>query len=90
VGHLLKYEAPLEFKLIVDSAGLEPSADFIEAVSYASTNPLFRKTKFRRCLIDYRKHGLDSVIPVKDDVRVELYYIRLRRNAVREEKRGGA
>lgn len=56
-----------------------PTADFIEAISYSSDNPLFRKPKFRRCLIEYRKHGLYSGRPVKSNASIELYYIRIRK-----------
>lgn len=60
LGCLLKYEAPIEYKLIMDAQGelQAPSADFIETISYASINPLFRKAKFRRALIYYRQRGI--------------------------------
>lgn len=62
LGLMLKNEAQLEFRLIEKAYGqaraFEPSADLIEAVSYASLNPLFRKCKFRAALIEYRKYGL--------------------------------
>lgn len=62
LGYLLKYEAPIEYSLILTTLGEKqaPSANFIEAISYASINPLFRKSKFRRALIEYRQHGLYS------------------------------
>jgi hypothetical protein len=82
VGHFIKHEAPLEYGLILDVAGTvyKPSADLIEAIGYASTNPLFRKQKFRRSLIEYRKTGLYSGKPMKSNVNTELYYMRVRKS----------
>ena len=67
VGYYLKYEAPLEYGLIMEVAGARanPSADLIESIGYASLNILFKKPKFRRALIEYRKTGLYSGKPVK-------------------------
>jgi hypothetical protein len=62
-----------------------PSADLIEAIGYASTNPLFRKAKFRRSLIHYRKYGLYGGRPIKTDADKELYYIRVRKNSMRKK-----
>ena len=61
-------------------ASFAPSADLIEAVSYSSTNPLFKKNKFRRCLIEYRKTGLYSGQPRKSNANIERYYIKIRKN----------
>ena len=83
IGHFLKHEAMLEYGLIMATNEIEPSADLIEAVSYASKNPLFRKAKFRRSLIHYRKYGLYCGNPVKAKAKTELYYIRLRKNSVK-------
>jgi hypothetical protein len=76
----LKHEAPLEYQLIMDATGAStvPSADFIETIGYASTNLLFRKPKFRRSLMKYRKEGLYSGRVVKSNANIELYYIRMR------------
>lgn len=81
VGHFLKYEAPLEYNLIMDANGTlsAPSADLIEAISYASLNPLFKKPKFRRSLIEYRATGLYPGKPMKSNVKVEKYYIKIRK-----------
>lgn len=81
VGHFLKYEAPLEYSLIMDANGTSsaPSADLIEAISYASLNPLFKKPKFRRSLIEYRTTGLYPGKPMKSSVNVEKYYIKIRK-----------
>lgn len=83
VGFLLQHEAPLEYELIINVSGTicAPSADLIESIGYASINPLFKKPKFRRALIEYRKHGL-YVTPRKCRPETELFYIRMRqRNA---------
>lgn len=88
VGHFLKHEAPVEYDLIIDVCGMKtpPSADFIETIGYASLNPLFRKPKFRKALIEYRKNGLYSGPPKKSNAEVELYYINVRRNSVKKMK----
>lgn len=79
---MLKHEAPLEYNLIVSANNMTtypPAADLIEAISYSSDNPLFRKPKFRRCLIEYRKYGLYSGRPKKANANIELYYIKIRK-----------
>lgn len=62
LGYLMRYRAPIEFALIVDSCGTKdaPSADIIEKLAYISENKFFRTIQFRRALIDYRKNGLRS------------------------------
>ena len=58
VGYFLALEAPLEYKLIVEASGnCEPHPDLIEQIGYSSLNPLFKKPKFRRALIEYRQLG---------------------------------
>lgn len=58
MGALLKYNAPLEYYLIIEVGGHHPSADLIENVGYASLNDLFKGSDFRLALIEYRKNGL--------------------------------
>ena len=85
VGYYLKYEAPLEYELIMKAygSGKAPSAVLIEQIGYSSLNPLFKKPKFRKALIEYRKHGLYCGKPMKGDVKTELFYMRIRqRNSV--------
>ena len=81
VGHFLKYEAPLEYQLLtqIDISGA-PSADLIEQLGYASLNPLFKKPKFRRALLEYRQTGLYPKKPKDPGISTELYYIRIRKN----------
>ncbi len=88
VGYFLKHEAPVEYGLIIDVCGSQtpPSADFIETIGYASLNPLFRKPKFRKALIEYRKYGLYSGPPKKSKAEIELYYINVRRNSIKKMK----
>ncbi|MDR1090624.1 MAG: hypothetical protein LBL79_06065 [Prevotella sp.] len=80
IAHFLKHEAPLEYQFILDAAGASvvPSADLIEAIGYASANPLFKKPKFRRSLMKYRKEGLYCGRVAKSNANIELYYIRMR------------
>ena len=82
VGYFLRLEAPLEYNLIMEVSGTvsAPSADLIEAIGYASINLLFKKPKFRRALIEYRKNGLYAGDPKKSCVEKELYYISVRKH----------
>lgn len=56
----MRYHAPIEFALIVDSCGTRnaPQADVIETLCYISDNRFFKTVCFRRALMDYRKNGL--------------------------------
>lgn len=49
--------APIEYDMIVAAGGREPLPELIEAVSYASLNPYFRSTKFRKSFITYYRNG---------------------------------
>lgn len=84
IGHLLKHEAPDEYSLVLSvySPFAAPSADLIEAISYSSSNPLFKKPKFRKALIDYRRFGLYCGEPREDGEAVEKYYSKLRKNTL--------
>lgn len=89
VGYFLRLEAPLEYNLIMDVSGSvsAPSADLIEAIGYASLNFLFKKPKFRRALIEYRKNGLYAERPKECSVEKELYYMKVRKNNVQKVMR---
>lgn len=50
-------------------------------------NPLFKKAKFRRALIEYRKYGLYSGKPIDTDAETELFYIQLRKRAISRFKK---
>nr|DAP24436.1 MAG TPA: hypothetical protein [Caudoviricetes sp.] len=84
VGHFLKYEAPVEYLLIMNAMKFmrnqSPPAELIESVSYGSCNPLFKKCKFRNALIEYRKHGLHSGNPMLTSTNTEIYYSKIRKN----------
>lgn len=81
IGHFLINEAPLEYSIIINSyaQGTAPHPDLIESIGYKSPNPLFKKQKFRRALIDYRNYGLYSGRPKKTSKDIEYYYSRIRR-----------
>ena len=87
VGHLLKYEAPDEYALILSVYSLQaaPSADLIEAIGYSSSNALFKKPKFRRALIEYRRFGLYCGEPREDGEHIERYYKRIHKNTLIKE-----
>lgn len=82
IGFLLAHEVPIEYKLLMETVKSlklsSPSAELIEAIAYASNDPFFRKTKFWRCLMDYKKYGLRPPYAIKTNVHKELYYIRIR------------
>lgn len=84
VGFMLKHEVPIEYKLLMEVTELlklrAPSFELIEAIGYASDDPFFRKTKYWRCLKDYKKYGLRPPVPILSNASKELYYIRLRLN----------
>lgn len=62
LGFFLKYEAPIEYELIMSSTPKsvfpEPSIKIINAITLASPNPVFQKNKFFRYLDEYRRHKL--------------------------------
>ena len=84
IGFMLKHEVPIEYKLIMEVTELlklrAPSFELIEAIGYASDDSFFKKTKYWRCLKDYKKYGLRPPIPILTNASKELYYIRLRLN----------
>jgi hypothetical protein len=84
IGFLLKHETPIEYRMLMDVAEFmklrAPSANLIEAFAYSSSDPLFRKEKFWRALIEYRKCGCRPKMALKTSVSKELYYIHLRLN----------
>lgn len=80
LGYFIQHEAPLEYDIIMKvSGGCEPNVDMIEALGYASLNPLFRKAKFRRALIEYRKRGCHTHHPKQATAITEFLYIQKHR-----------
>lgn len=73
-------EAPLEYSLIVEASGKsDPHPDLIEAIGYGSINPLFKKPKFRKALIEYRTLGCYAYKAKKIDPLIELLYAKRRK-----------
>ena len=80
VGYFLQSEAPLEYQLIVDASGnQDPLPDLIEQIGYGSLNPLFKKPKFRRALIEYRKWGCYSYRVIVCTPEMEMKHIKKRK-----------
>lgn len=84
LGFLLKYEAPLEYQLIMEATPKEvfpkPSAELVEIIARVSTEPVFKKKKFFRYLKEYRETG---IYPRRGKVATPerlAYYKRLERN----------
>ena len=78
----MQHEVPVEYKLLMEVSDFlkirAPSPELIEAIRYASNDTFFKKTKFWRCLIDYKRHGLRPPYNIQTDANKELYYIHLR------------
>lgn len=80
VGYFLKLEAPLEYDLILQVSGNnDPHPDLIEMIGYGSMNPLFKKPKFRKALIEYRSVGCYAYRAKQIDPITELSYIKRRK-----------
>lgn len=79
LGYFIQHEAPLEYNIIMEVCGnSDPTPDLIEAVGYASLNPLFRKAKYRKALMEYREKGCYGRIK-QATVEIELLYAKRRR-----------
>ena len=78
----MKHEVPIEYKLLMEVSGFlkihAPPPELIEAISYASDDIFFKKAKFWRCLMDYKKYGLRPPYSIHTNANKELYYIHLR------------
>lgn len=84
LGFFLKYEAPIEYELIMEStpksANPEPNIKMIEVVAASSHNPVFRKPKFFRYLEEYRVNKLCEPTPKRLTPKREEYYARMLEN----------
>lgn len=83
IGYNIKLRAPLEYDLIMNfsGAGEQPEADLIEAIGYASLNPYFRTTTFRKLLIKYRQNGCYQTWPKKPPSPEQVRrYMEIRKN----------
>ena len=80
IGFFLQHEVPVEYQLlkeVMEAMKLRhPPAELIEAISYSSNDTFFRKTKFWRCLIEYKQYGCRPRFAVSTNAQKELYYIR--------------
>ena len=86
LGFFIQHEAPLEYRILRESFDLsnmdvEILAKLIESISYSSGCKLFRKTKFRLALIEFREYGYYAPKIIKNSVDKELYYMRIRKTA---------
>ena len=96
LGFFLKYEAPIEYELIMRSTPLsphpKPSIHLIETIAIASHNPVFEKNKYFKYLQLYKETGL-NVEPKKLTPKRQEYYEKLMANRVRryikEQKKSG-
>jgi hypothetical protein len=81
---MLRYETPAVFDLIVElslpSRKKRPHPNLIAAVCAASSDPAFRKPKFRVYLDEYARDGLRCKRGKKLTPERERYYERIRRN----------
>lgn len=79
LGYFIQHEAPLEYNIIMEVSGnSDPTPDLVEAIGYASLNPLFRKSKYRKALMEYREKGCHGR-PKRSSVEIELLYAERRR-----------
>lgn len=82
VGHLLYVYAPVQYCLLMEwqraATGWQRSQRIsyysIEAIAAASSNPLFRLSKFRRAMIAYRRFGLRPEKKAEWTLRDAVYY----------------
>ena len=64
LGFYIKYNAPVEYELIIsitpNKKNPEPKTNVIEAIAAASNNPVLQSQKFFTYLDDYKKNKLYS------------------------------
>lgn len=88
LGFLLKYEAPIEYELIMSSTPKsifpEPSIKVIEAITLASPNPVFQKNKFFRYLEDYKKNKLFCIRAKILTAKRKIFYERIQMNQIKK------
>ncbi len=97
LGFFLKYEAPIEYELLMESLPkkeyVAPSIKIIEAIAASSPNPVFKKNKFFKYLEEYRVNKLCAKRPKLMTEKRMAYYKRLQETQVKKylaemEKRG--
>lgn len=83
LGFLLKYEAPLVYKilrsLLTTGQRKAPPFELIKTVCEASDDPTLRKAKFYRYLAEYEKDGVCCRRPKLPTPERMVYYHNLRR-----------
>ena len=88
LGFFLKYECPLEYsiimKAVVPGESEHIDAAYIESICDISKDPSFRKSKYVRYLLEYRKNGIHADrAKVATPERLK-YYEEIRRNKIRK------
>lgn len=82
IGFFLQHEAPVEYQLLKEVMAImrikTPPSELIESICYVSDEPLFRKAKFWRSLINYKKYKCRPRFAIETNAEKELYYIRLK------------
>lgn len=97
LGFFLKYEAPIEYELIMrstpQSAFPKPSIHLIETIAIASHNPVFKKNKYFKYLQEYKDKGLYMKEPKLLTESRRVFYQTLMDNRVKryikEQKKAG-
>ena len=88
LGFLLKYEAPIEYELIMQSTPNsvfpEPKIKVIEAITLASPNPIFQKNKFFRYLDEYRENKLCCDRAKVLTPKRKAYYDKIQENQIKK------
>lgn len=86
LGFFLKYEAPIEYELIMQStpqsAFPEPKINVIEAIAISSHNPVFEKGKYYRYLEEYRINKCSALRPKILTEKRKAYYERILNNQI--------
>ena len=97
LGFFLKYEAPIEYELIMrstpQSAFPKPSIHLIETIAIASHNPVFKKNKYFKYLQEYKEKGLYMKEPKLLTEERKKFYQSLMdtrvRKYIKEQKKAG-
>ena len=83
LGFLLKYEAPVVYRIILNltprAVFPEPKVELIEQVCRASGDPSLRKPKFYRYLEEYRYMGIYCRRPKRLTPERKVYYEKIRK-----------
>lgn len=87
LGFMLKYETPVEYDLIIEHTQGgekgEPTVAIIETIASASTDPSFKKEKFKRYLDLYKAKGLYIGRAKKMTDERKVYYEKIRKTKLK-------